>query len=71
MILYSFFNSESLVYPARSANGPHIGNNALAKDQFEYWPIFKQEDTSRNKSTKRKLYSHLVVRFFFKFIYKI
>ena len=51
-----------MVYPARTTNGPHIGTNTLPKDQFEYWPIFKQEDTNRNKTTKRKLYSHLVVR---------
>jgi hypothetical protein len=35
--------------------------NSIPKDQYGYWPIFRQEDTPRSKVTKKKLYSHLLV----------
>ena len=37
--------------------------NSIPKDQYGYWPIFRQEDTPRSKVTKKKLYSHLLVIF--------
>ena len=62
---FFLFNSNKLMYlrcpPIRSMNGLNIGFNAITKDQYEYWPMFKQEDTPRNRVTKRKLYNHIVV----------
>ena len=47
--------------PVKSMGGTNNGYNPLSKEQYEYWPLFKQEDSPKNKVSKRKLYSHLVV----------
>ncbi len=49
-------------------NGLNIGYNSLIKDQYEYWPMFKQEDNPRNRVTKKKLYCHLIVSFLINFL---
>lgn len=38
-----------------------FSHNVKKEDQYDYWPLFKQEDSPNNKASKKRLYSHLVV----------
>jgi len=39
----------------------NLSQTTPLKENYEYWPLFKQDNTPHNKAVKQKLYSHLVV----------
>ena len=58
-----YFILQTCRFPSiRNIKGLNIGMTSIPKDQYGYWPIFRQEDTPRSRVTKKKLYSHLLVR---------